>query len=178
MCQTNKSKLEVLCYPHFQKLWVVDILLPDHVGLSYVLDFVVHLVHLPTWMGLGGHPETFSLEHSFMVKSCRQVAHGILVSALSSNPSFFPFRDLVGGQGLGLGLNNSDIGLGLLTQAFIFQKLQSTVITIVPPIGPPIVVPVGRAVQNKGVDLDSRFQVHQRIQIYRLNTNPATINSR
>ena len=42
-----------------------------------------------------------------------------------------------------------------------FKIFQSTVITIVPPIGPPIVVPVGRAIQNKGVDLDSRFQVNQ-----------------
>ena len=36
-------------------IWVVDILLPDHVGLPYVLDLAVHLVHLSTWMGLESH---------------------------------------------------------------------------------------------------------------------------
>ena len=36
--------------------------------------------------------------------------------------------------------------------------LQSTVITIVPPVGPPVVVPVGRAVKDHGVVLDARFQ--------------------
>ena len=28
-----------------------------------------------------------------------------------------------------------------------------------PPVGPPIVVPMGRAIQNEGIELDSRFQV-------------------
>ena len=31
-------------------------------------------------------------------------------------------------------------------------------ITIVPPVGPPVVVPVGRAVKDQGVVLDARFQ--------------------
>ena len=30
---------------------------------------ITHLVQLTTWMGREGHTETFSLEHSFMVKS-------------------------------------------------------------------------------------------------------------
>ena len=34
-----------------------------------------------------------------------------------------------------------------------------------PPIGPPIVVPMGRAIQNKGVDLDPRFQVNEMIYL-------------
>ena len=55
---------------YLTKFLVVDNLLFDHVGLPHVLDLAVHLVHLSTWIGLGGHPETFSLEHSFMVKSC------------------------------------------------------------------------------------------------------------
>ena len=37
---------------------------------------------------------------------------------------------------------------------------QSTVIAVVPPVGPPIVVPVGRAVRNIGVYLDDRFKVN------------------
>ena len=48
---------------------MVDNLHPDHVELPHVLDLAVHLVQLMTWMGRGGHTETFSLEHSFMVKS-------------------------------------------------------------------------------------------------------------
>ena len=40
-----------------------------------------------------------------------------------------------------------------------FRTFQSTVITIVPPVGPPVVVPVGRAVRNKGIEIDSRFKV-------------------
>ena len=40
---------------------MVDNLLPDHVGLPHVLDLAVHLVQLMTWMGRGGHYETFSL---------------------------------------------------------------------------------------------------------------------
>ena len=52
-----------------QMLWVVDILLPYHVRLPHLLDLAVQLVHVSTQMGLGGHPETFSLEPSFMVKS-------------------------------------------------------------------------------------------------------------
>ena len=47
-------------------------------------------------------------------------------------------------------------------------------ITIVPPIGPPIVVPMGRAIQNKGVDLDSRFQVNQNPYSQR-NVSPGLI---
>ena len=39
---------------------MVDNLLPDHVGLPHVLDLAVHLVQLMTWMGRGGHTETFS----------------------------------------------------------------------------------------------------------------------
>ena len=38
--------------------WVVNILLPDHVGLPHVLDLAVHLVPLQTWVGRGGHTET------------------------------------------------------------------------------------------------------------------------
>ena len=33
--------------------WVVNILLPDHVGLPHVLDLAVHLVTLQTWVGRG-----------------------------------------------------------------------------------------------------------------------------
>ena len=33
--------------------WVVNILLPDHVGLPHVLDLAVHLVPLQTWVGRG-----------------------------------------------------------------------------------------------------------------------------
>ena len=40
---------------------MVDNLLPDHVGLTHVLDLAVHLVQLTIWMGLRGHPKTFSL---------------------------------------------------------------------------------------------------------------------
>ena len=39
------------------------------------------------------------------------------------------------------------------------KTFQSTVIAVVPPVGPPIVVPVGRAVRNTGVYLDDRFKV-------------------
>ena len=48
-----------------------DNLLHEHVELPHVLDLAVHLVHLTTWMGRGGHPETstFFLERSFMLKS-------------------------------------------------------------------------------------------------------------
>ena len=41
---------------------------------------------------------------------------------------------------------------------YLVFLLQSTVITIVPPVGPPVVVPVGRAVKDQGVVLDTRFQ--------------------
>ena len=34
--------------------WVVNILLPDHVGLPHILDLAVHLVPLQTWVGSGG----------------------------------------------------------------------------------------------------------------------------
>ena len=52
LCQSNKSKfcVEPLTQTHKKiilKLWAVDILLPDHVGLPHVLDLEVHLVHLP-----------------------------------------------------------------------------------------------------------------------------------
>ena len=40
---------------------MVDNLLPEHVELPHVLDLAVHLVQLTTWMGRGGHTETFSL---------------------------------------------------------------------------------------------------------------------
>ena len=66
---------------------MVDNLLPEHVQLPHVLDLAVHLVQLTTWMGRGGHTETFSLEHSFMVKSWGWgggvVAHVIIESAQS-----------------------------------------------------------------------------------------------
>ena len=54
MCKTNKSKLCVELLTSLRpikneiKLLVVDILLPDHVGLPHVLDLAVHLVHLST----------------------------------------------------------------------------------------------------------------------------------
>ena len=41
----------------------------------------------------------------------------------------------------------------------IYFYFQSTVIAIVPPVGPPVVVPVGRAVKDEGIYLDSRFKV-------------------
>ena len=63
-------------------LWVVDNLLTEHVELPHVLDLAVHLVQLTTWMD-----STFSLEHSFMVKSC-----GLVLG--------------LGGLDLGLGLDN------------------------------------------------------------------------
>ena len=44
---------------------MVENLLPDHVGLPHVLDLAVHLVQLMTWMGRGGHFETFSLLELF-----------------------------------------------------------------------------------------------------------------
>ena len=46
---------------YLTKFLVVDNLPFDHVGLPHVPDPAVHLVHLSTWIGLGGHPETFSL---------------------------------------------------------------------------------------------------------------------
>ena len=46
-----------------------DNLLHEHVELPHVLDLAVHLVHLTTWMGRGGHPDTFFLKLSFMLKS-------------------------------------------------------------------------------------------------------------
>ena len=67
LCKINKSEfitfslnLQVLGFSHFQKLWVVDSLIPEHVELPHVLDFAVHLVQLTTWMGIasgqGGSP--------------------------------------------------------------------------------------------------------------------------
>ena len=44
---------------------MVDNLLPEHVELPRVLDLAVHLVQLMTWMGRGGHSETFSLSELF-----------------------------------------------------------------------------------------------------------------
>ena len=38
---------------------MVDNLLPEHVELPHVLDLAVHLVPLQTWVGRGGHTETF-----------------------------------------------------------------------------------------------------------------------
>ena len=29
-----------------------------------------------------------------------------------------------------------------------------------PPVGPPVIVPMGRAIQNKGIELDARFKVN------------------
>ena len=40
---------------------MVDNLLPEHVELPHILFLAVHLVQLTTWMGWGGHTETFSL---------------------------------------------------------------------------------------------------------------------
>ena len=78
MCKIKKGNLT--------KFLVVDNLLFDHVGLPHVLDLAVHLVHLSTWIALGGHPETFSLEYSSMVKSWGWwwwVAYVIIVSPQS-----------------------------------------------------------------------------------------------
>ena len=68
---------------------MVEDLLPDHIELPPILDLSVHLVHLMTWMGRGGHIrrlfpfEHFFLEHSFIVKLWGGwVAHVIIVSAL------------------------------------------------------------------------------------------------
>ena len=44
---------------------MVDNLLPEHVELPHVLDLDVHLVQLTTWIGRGGHTETFSLSALF-----------------------------------------------------------------------------------------------------------------
>ena len=44
---------------------MVDNLLPERVELPHVLDLAVHLVQLTTWMGRGGHTETFSLFELF-----------------------------------------------------------------------------------------------------------------
>ena len=51
---------------------MVDNLLPGHVELLHVLDLAVHLVQLTTWMGSGGHTETFSLLELFP----RALLHG------------------------------------------------------------------------------------------------------
>ena len=48
-----------------KSFWVVGNLLPDHVELPLVLVLAVHLVQLMTWMGRGGHTETFSLLELF-----------------------------------------------------------------------------------------------------------------
>ena len=72
---------------------MVDNLLPDHVELPHVLDLAVHLVQLMTWMGRGGHTETFSLS-----------AHGIMETPQS--PWFW---------GLGIwGLGDWGQGLSIL----------------------------------------------------------------
>ena len=44
---------------------MVDNVLPECVELPHVLDLAVHLDHLTTWMGRGGHTETFSLSAFF-----------------------------------------------------------------------------------------------------------------
>ena len=51
---------------------MVDNLLPDHVELPLVLDLAVYLGQLMTWMGRGGHTETFSLLEVFP----RALLHG------------------------------------------------------------------------------------------------------
>ena len=43
-------------------LLVVDNLLLEHVGLPQVVIVAVHLVIFFFWIGLGDHPETFSLK--------------------------------------------------------------------------------------------------------------------
>ena len=72
---------------------MVDNLLPEHVELLHVLDLAVHLVQLTTWMGRGGHTETFSFSALFPYSTPSWlkviggwggvvvVAHVILVSA-------------------------------------------------------------------------------------------------
>ncbi len=91
---------------------MVDNLLPEHVELPHVLDLAVHLVQLTTW-------GTFSLEHSFMVKSYRWggwVAHVIIVSPQSQ-------LDLDFALGLGLGLRGPDLGLGLDNSSCLITDL-------------------------------------------------------
>jgi len=56
--------------------------------------------------------------------------------------------------------NDNDFGSvsGNANDVAVQNNYMSTVITIVPPVGPPVVVPVGRAVKDKGIFLDSRFK--------------------
>ena len=103
---------------------MVDNLLHEHVALPHVLDLAVHLVQLTTWMGRGGHTETFSLLELFPWGSpswlkvvgggggVGWVAHVIIVSPpVPIGLGFFTFlglglRLVLGGQDLGLGLDN------------------------------------------------------------------------
>ncbi len=86
---------------------MVDDLLPDHVGLTHVLDLAVHLVHQTTWMDRGVILRLFPFQHFFPrallhgeklgVGGWGVVAHVIIVSPLSPNPFFFSsFRDFFG----------------------------------------------------------------------------------
>ena len=74
---------------------MVDNLLPEHVELPQVLDLIVHLVQLTTWMGRGGHTETFSFSELF---------HVIIVSPQSQLDLIWIWTAL----GLGLGLRGQN----------------------------------------------------------------------
>ena len=98
---------------------MVDNLLPDHVGLLHVLDLAVHLVQLMTWMGRGGHYETFSLLELFpqstpsLLKVCGGWGRWVGVGGpcdycVTPVPIGLGFR-----FGTALGLRGGDLGLRL-----------------------------------------------------------------
>ena len=61
LCARDTIMIPVRSYTRLKN----EDLLPDHVELIHVLDLAVHLVQLMTWMGRGGHTETFSLSELF-----------------------------------------------------------------------------------------------------------------
>ena len=67
--------------------WVVNILLPDHVGLPHVLDLAVHLVPLQTWVGRVGHTEALRYPCDYSVTP---VPIGLWIFY------FFPMRPIFG----------------------------------------------------------------------------------
>ena len=62
---SHSEPFRYLATPNSRSYGVADYLLPEHVELPHVLDLAVHLVQLTTWMGRGGHTETFSLLELF-----------------------------------------------------------------------------------------------------------------
>ena len=68
---------------------MVDNLLPDHVGLPHVLDLVVHLVQLMTWMVRGVILRLFPFD--VFVPKPLHVVHVIIVSPQSQLDLDFNF---------------------------------------------------------------------------------------